>query len=123
MNKHGRVIEIRGFKGILAAIFIVCCLVTGFTVFPGFVAMHIWNFFVPYVMNMPAMHLGHGVMLWAIVFLIWFAFFGKMPSLHFGCRSQMDDEEIREFVAKMRKEQAELLKNPDDEQLNDKEDQ
>ena len=105
MNKHGRIIEIRGFRGLLTAIFIFCCLVTGFTVFPGFLAMTAWNFITPYITDMPQMTLLHGVMLWAIVFLIWFAFNGKMPSLHFGCDAAMNDEEIREFVEKIKQEQ------------------
>lgn len=106
MNKHGRIIEIRGLKGLLTAIFIFCCLVTGFTVFPGFIAMHAWNLVTSYIPNMPSMHLIHGIMLWAICFLIWFAFNGKMPSMHFGCSQAMDEEEIREFVEKIQKEQG-----------------
>lgn len=111
MNKHGRIIEIRGLKGLLTAIFIICCLITGFTVFPGFIAMNIWNLIAPYITDMPQMTLLHGVMLWAILFLIWFAFKGKMPSLHFGCQSAMNDEEIREFVERIQKEQEELNKD------------
>ncbi len=105
MNKHGRIIEIRGFRGILTALFVLCCLVTGFTVFPGFVAMTAWNFVSQYITDMPQMTLLHGVMLWAILFLIWFAFNGKMPSFHFGCESAMNDEEIRDFVEKVKQEQ------------------
>ena len=86
------------------AIFIVCCLVTGFTVFPGFVAMKCWNLLVPYITDMPQMHLLHGIMLWAIVFLIWFAFNGHLPSLHFGCNPAMDDDEIRDFIDAIKKE-------------------
>lgn len=110
MNKHGRIIEIRGIKGLLTAIFIVCCLITGFTVFPGFIAMHAWNFISLYVTDMPHMTLLHGIMLWAILFLIWFAFNGRFPSLHFGCQSAMNDEEIREFVEKIQREQEEMQK-------------
>ena len=114
MNKHGRIIEIRGFRGLLTAIFIFCCLVTGFTVFPGFLAMTAWNFIAPYITDMPQMTLLHGVMLWAIVFLIWFAFYGKMPSLHFGCDAAMNDEEIREFVEKIKQEQEKLEEEKSD---------
>lgn len=111
MHKRGRIIEIRGFKGILTAIFIFCCIVTGFTVFPGFIAMNIWNLLTPYINNMPQMNLLHGVMLWAICFLIWFAFKGKMPSMHFGCAPAMNDEEIREFVEQIKKEQQQKEEN------------
>ncbi len=104
MNRRGRIIEIRGIKGLLTVIFILCCLITGFTVFPGFIAMHIWNLITPYIQDMPQMSLIHGVMLWAICFLIWFAFNGKIPSMHFGCTPGMNDEEIREFVERIKQE-------------------
>lgn len=122
MHKRGRIIEIRGFRGLFMAIFIVCCLVTGFTVFPGFVAMKCWNLLVPYVTDMPQMHLLHGIMLWAIVFLIWFAFNGHLPSLHFGCNPAMDDDEIRDFIdaIKKEKEQQQHIEMSNDENSNDK---
>ncbi len=101
MNKHGGIIEIRGIKGIITAIFALCCIATGFTVFPGFVAMHIWNLFTPYITDMPQMTLIHGIMLWAILFLIWFAFNGKPLSLHFGCDATMSEEEIKELMEKV----------------------
>lgn len=111
MHKHGRIIEIRGIKGVITAIFVVCCLVTGFTVFPGFLAMSIWNLLTPYISDMPQMTLLHGVMLWGIVFLIWFAFNGRFPSLHFGCQNAMSEEEIKEFVERIQREQEELNKD------------
>ena len=73
--------------------------------------MHIWNLITPYVTDMPQMSLLHGVMLWAIVFLIWFAFNGRFPSFHFGCQNAMNDEEIREFVEKIKKEHEEITQD------------
>lgn len=122
MNKHGKVIEIRGIKGLFLAIFIACCLVTGFTVFPGFVAMHIWNLFTPYITDMPTMSLIHGVMLWGIVFLVWFAFNGKMPSFQFGCKTTtLDEEEFKKFIEKQISLQEKELSKQINEQLNTQE--
>lgn len=111
MNKRGRIIEIRGFKGLLTAIFIFCCLVTGFTVFPGFIAMNLWNVIAKNVTNMPSMQLLHGVMLWAIIFLIWYAFSGKQFSLHFGCEGSMSDERLQELVEQIQRENEENKDN------------
>jgi hypothetical protein len=108
MNKHGGIIEIRGLKGLFTAIFIVCCLITGFTVFPGFIAMNIWNLITPYITDMPHMNLIQGVLLWAIVFTLWFSFNGKMPTLNFCCERRMDEKEIQEFVSKIKEEQKKL---------------
>lgn len=123
MHKRGRIIEIRGFRGIITAIFIVCCLATGFTVFPGFVAMKCWNLLAPYITDMPQMQLLHGVILWAIIFLIWFAFNGHMPSFHFGCNPAMNDEEIKEFIETLKKEKEkhqQQLEIQNNEQSDDK---
>ena len=118
MNKLGKVIEIRGIRGLFLAIFVACCLVTGFTVFPGFVAMHIWNLFTPYITDMPSMTLIHGVMLWAILFLVWFAFNGKLPSLHFGCQPVvMDEEEFKKFMERQISLQEEEIGKQLNEQL------
>ena len=112
MNKHGRIIEIRGFKGLVTAIFVLCCIITGFTVFPGFIAMNVWNFIAKNVTDMPTMQLLHGVMLWAIIFLIWYAFSGKHFALHFGCNSS--DEKLKEIVEQIRRENEENSENKDD---------
>ena len=45
MKRNAKIIQISGLRGILMAIFIVTCLAAGFVVFPGFVAMNIWNHF------------------------------------------------------------------------------
>lgn len=123
MHKRGKIIEIRGFKGLFTAIFIVCCLVTGFTVFPGFVAMKCWNLLVPYITDMPQMQLLHGVILWAIVFLIWFAFNGHMPSFHFGCHPAMNDEEIKDFIEAIKKEKEHQLQQTLEMSREDKKDE
>ena len=102
MNKRGRIIEIRGFKGLMLAIFIGCCLITGFTVFPGYIAMNIWNFLSKYTSVLPTMHLLHGVMLWAIIFLLWYAFSGKQFAIHFGC--DPTEERLQELVEQIQRE-------------------
>ena len=80
--------------------------------------MHIWNLFTPYITDMPAMTLIHGVMLWAILFLVWFAFNGQLPSLHFGCQPVvMDEEEFKKFVERQISLQEEEIGKQLNEQL------
>ena len=105
MNRRGKIIEIRGFKGLILAIFIACCIITGFAVFPGYIAMNIWNFTAKYISNLPSMQLIHGVMLWAIIFLIWYAFSGKQFALHFGY--DPSDEKIQELMEQIKRENEE----------------
>ena len=43
--KSPKIIKINGFRGIILAVFVCTCLFAGFVVFPGYVAMNIWNHF------------------------------------------------------------------------------
>ncbi len=52
MKKNLNIIKINGLRGLIIAIMVVCCLATGFIAFPGYVAMHIWNFSAPFF-NLP----------------------------------------------------------------------
>lgn len=102
MNKKGRIIEIRGFKGLMLAVFAGCCIVTGFTVFPGYIAMSLWNITAKYIPDMPTMQLLHGVMLWIIIFLLWYAFSGRQFGLQIGY--DPSDERLQELVEQIQRE-------------------
>ena len=70
MKNRPKIIQICGIKGILTALFIVTCLAAGFIAFPGYVAMTIWNHFTTGIT--PAINLYQGILLWAIVAIIYF---------------------------------------------------
>ena len=44
MKKNLNVIQVRGVRGLIILGMVLCCLTVGFIIFPGWVAMHIWNF-------------------------------------------------------------------------------
>ncbi|MBQ3311954.1 hypothetical protein IJG72_07750 [bacterium] len=67
MNKHFRIIDVNGFRGLLLFLFIVVCLISGFLVFPGYVAMTIWNAIISPITTLPAINLIQGILLWAII--------------------------------------------------------
>ncbi|MGN0017977.1 MAG: hypothetical protein ACI37S_02940 [Candidatus Gastranaerophilaceae bacterium] len=67
MNKHFRIIDVNGFRGLLLFCFIVICLLSGFLVFPGFLAMFLWNTFIPSLVALPTINLFQGILLWAII--------------------------------------------------------
>lgn len=99
-------IEIKGIKGLLTAIFVISCFLTGLMVLPGFLAMQMWNFIAHYITNMPQMQLLHGVMLWGIIFLIWYAFNGCFPLVRFGSTRVMTPQEINEIIERMKQESS-----------------
>lgn len=71
MNKKVKVIKINGIKGIIVALFMLCCLFTGFLMFPGWLCMNIWNYITNFI-NIPRMEIIHGVILWLIIGLSYY---------------------------------------------------
>ena len=49
MNKHFRIIDVNGFRGLLLFLFILVCLATGFIAFPAYLAMNLWNVLAPMI--------------------------------------------------------------------------
>ena len=70
MKRNAKIIQISGIKGLITALFVVTCLAAGFVAFPGFVAMNIWNHFAG--SSVPEINLYQGILLWAIVALVYF---------------------------------------------------
>lgn len=64
-----KVIQINGIRGILTALFIGACLFAGFVIFPGYVAMSLWNKYLTVLAGYPVLNLFQGVLLWAMVFI------------------------------------------------------
>lgn len=60
------------------------------------------------------MSLLHGVILWVIIFLLWYAFNGKPLALHFGCNRPMSEEEIKSMIERIQKEQEEFENKKDE---------
>jgi len=67
MKKNLNVIQIKGVKGIIVAVIVVCCLIAGFIAFPGLVGMYLWNYLASYLIAIPQIGLFQGILLWAII--------------------------------------------------------
>ena len=74
MKHNMNVIEIRGIRGLIITGGIICCLAVGFIGFPGWVFMHIWNYFASYAYSVPSIGIIQGMLLWGIVVASYFAF-------------------------------------------------
>ncbi len=126
MNKKFNVIKINGFKGIILAIFCVGCLISGFLIFPGWVCMHIWNYFAGFFMQAPLMSLQHGIMLWCIVALSIYAINKGDFAISFGTAATIspNEERIREVFKKINEHNAKNIsiaqKHLDDAEIEDK---
>ena len=98
MRRNMRIIQISGLRGILLGLFVATCLAAGFILFPGFVAMHLWNFSAKYL-SMPTIGLVQGLMLWIILAIIVFIINDKQKFLvAFSPKNQLNDEEMRKLM-------------------------
>lgn len=101
MNKNKfSIIKINGFKGIALVVFLIGCFAAGFVIFPGWVCQNIWNFTAGYFSILPEMQLIHGVILWAIIALSFYALNSDAFSISFGTSvpRPVSDERIKEII-------------------------
>lgn len=66
MNKHFRIIDVNGLRGLALFLFILVCLASGFIAFPAYLAMSLWNVLAPMI-ALPAINFFQGLLLWAII--------------------------------------------------------
>lgn len=75
-----KIFQINGFRGLLTAAFIVCCLFAGFVIFPGIVAMYLWNKYLVSLLSFPDLSIFQGVLLWGMVAVSYYIISnGKLP--------------------------------------------
>ncbi len=113
MNKKYNIIKLSGFKGLVLIVFLAGSLVTGFLVFPGWVCMHLWNFAASFFDKIPQMEIIHGILLWCIAALSFYALNKNDIGISFGSVSP-SEERIRRIIAQESKEL--LMQNKENEE-------
>lgn len=93
-----KVIQINGIKGLITVLFMGVCLFAGFVIFPGYVAMTLWNKYLVANIMFPTLNLFQGVLLWAIA-VITFCIVSKQE-LAVSLKSSPDltDEELNSII-------------------------
>lgn len=102
MNKNFRVIKINGFRGVITAIFVICCLATGFIVFPGWACMHLWNYIASFYMLMPKMELLHGIILWAIIALTFYGINNNRLLIGISTPPVLNEDQIKDIMTRVK---------------------
>lgn len=97
-----KIFQINGFRGLIMTAFIVCCLFAGFVVFPGIVAMHLWNKYLVTLLSFPVLNLFQGVLLWGITAVSYFIISnGRLP-VSFETPDSLSDAELNMIMKKAR---------------------
>ena len=104
-----KVVKIDGFKGILAAVFMGVCLFAGFVIFPGMVAMHLWNKYLVNLFMFPVLNLLQGVLLWGIVAITTFILAKDEMPISFQETKGLSDNEL-DMIMKQARIQSQIRK-------------
>ena len=107
MKKNLNVIQVRGIKGIIILGLVLCCLVVGFIVFPGWVAMHIWNLIAGCINGVPMIGLIQGVLLWGIIIASYLTFKKNRIVVCVKTPKGLSEDELKAVFADMKKNNAE----------------
>ena len=97
-----KIFQINGFRGLIMAAFIVCCLFAGFVIFPGVVAMNLWNKYLVNLLSFPVLDIFQGVLLWGITIVSYFIISnGRLP-VSFESPDSLSDAEFNMIMKKAR---------------------
>lgn len=89
-----KIIKIDGIRGIITAIFVVCCLFAGFVIAPGVLVMHLWNKYLVNLLSFPQLNLFQGVIFWGILFHCYYLIIGGKIPISFQSTKELSDAEI-----------------------------
>ena len=109
MKKNFNVIQIKGIRGLIIAGLVVTCLAAGFIVFPGWVAMQLWNLFSTKTLLIPTIGLFQGVLLWGIVTAAYFTFRKDKVVVCLKSPQGLSEDELKAVLANMKKNSQEDL--------------
>ena len=97
-----KIFQINGFRGLIMTAFIVCCLFAGFVIFPGVVAMYLWNKYLVNLFSFPVVNLFQGVLLWGMTAVSYYIISnGKLP-VSFETPESLSDAELNMIMKKAR---------------------
>ena len=97
------IIKINGIKGIATLIMAGSCLFAGFVVFPGWVAMNIWNYLASLTLTVPSIGLVQGVLLWGIMIALYFITRKERLVICVKSPQGLSEEELKTVFAEMKK--------------------
>lgn len=111
MKKNFRVIQINGFRGICLALAIVTCLIAGFVVFPGVLAMFAWNFVSVKTAMVPTVGVLQGTLLWGIIVVSYMIIKKRAVMISFKAPTELSEQELDEVMERIKMETTAQMMN------------
>ncbi len=111
MNKNYKVITINGIRGIIAIIFIVFGLISGFVISPGWACMKIFNYFSSASDLNILMNVYQGILLWVVIALSLYALNNRRTLIGFNSFQGLSPEQIRDIMERTRDAEMKMIKS------------
>lgn len=102
MKRNLRIVQIKGFRGLLLTLFIISCLIAGFIAFPGFLTMNLWNYLAAETGSFPLINFYQGVLLWAIIVFSIFIFKKRKFIVSFSSKHELTEDEVKDVVSRIK---------------------
>ncbi|MBQ4115060.1 hypothetical protein IJD34_06615 [bacterium] len=109
MKKNTNIIQIRGIRGLIVAMGVVCCLIAGFVVFPGWVCMNLWNISSKFFSNIPTIGIIQGILLWGIIYLTYKTLRKDKLVVCIKSPQGLSEDELKDIFADIKKQSKEDL--------------
>lgn len=93
-----KIVQIDGIKGLITAVFVVCCAFSGFVISPGYVAMSLWNKYLAQNYMFPTLSIFQGILLWGILVISYFIISRDGFAMSFRSAPEMTDEELNSII-------------------------
>ena len=106
MKKNLNVIQIKGIRCLVIFALVLCCLAAGFVVFPGWIAMHIWNAVASFSDIIPNIGIIQGVLLWGIIIASYFTFKKNRIVVCVKSPKGLNEDELKAVFADLKKQNA-----------------
>ncbi len=103
MRKSSKIVQISGIKGMLFVAFFTACLFAGFVVFPGMVAMYLWNLAAS-ALSFNEINIFQGTLLWGIFALSFYLAGGSRSVIELKRPSKLTDAEVDDLLAQIKKQ-------------------
>lgn len=104
MKKNLNVIQIKGIKGLIILGMVLCCLAAGFIVFPGWIAMHLWNYIAALCEAVPSIGVVQGVLLWGIIIASYFTFRREKIVICIKSPKGLNEDELKAVFSDIKKQ-------------------
>lgn len=95
-----KIIQIEGIKGLLTATYMLICLFAGFIMFPGMVAMNLWNKYLATTYMFPVLNLLQGILLWLIISITFCILTKNTFSISYKTTKPLSDAELDMILQK-----------------------